>query len=270
MLVLFNRYKDSGSVYEALLVGKNVFNRNSGDIVVFKTYFEYLCSLAQDTKRDISERQGYLGQSEIVLALFSENVAIDANAVEIIKGSERILSNASTAIAAELDANYRHKLETNIKETDKAIKVLTDLIDTLEDITDQTKFENRLQQIGDVDDLVPKKNLVKRQEAEYNNLTKRCSVAVDVKMREFQHKRDIEYNTRAVDAYEKVYKFFKENDVVNYSQQTWKDFFAYDASRLFNETLVYYNQVYSYVLSKVDDKGRLAITKYAILAERAR
>lgn len=44
--------------------------------------------------------------------------------------------------------------------------------------------------------------------------------------------------------------------------------FAYDAGRLFNETLIFYNHVYSYIFNKLDDNGKLELTKYSIECER--
>ena len=44
--------------------------------------------------------------------------------------------------------------------------------------------------------------------------------------------------------------------------------FAFDAGRLFNETLIYYNHVYSFIFGKLDDDGKLALTRYSIECER--
>lgn len=43
---------------------------------------------------------------------------------------------------------------------------------------------------------------------------------------------------------------------------------SYDAGRLFNETLIFYNHVYSYIFNKLDDNGKLELTKYSIECER--
>lgn len=45
-------------------------------------------------------------------------------------------------------------------------------------------------------------------------------------------------------------------------------FTGYDAGRLFNETLIFYNHVYSYIFNKLDDNGKLELTKYSIECER--
>jgi hypothetical protein len=46
------------------------------------------------------------------------------------------------------------------------------------------------------------------------------------------------------------------------------ELFSYDASRLTNETLIYYNHVYNYILSKLNDEEKLTMTKLSIIAEK--
>ena len=42
----------------------------------------------------------------------------------------------------------------------------------------------------------------------------------------------------------------------------------FDASRLYNETLVYYNHVYNYILGQLSDEEKFTLTKYAVMSER--
>lgn len=44
----------------------------------------------------------------------------------------------------------------------------------------------------------------------------------------------------------------------------------FDASRLYNETLVYYNHVYNYILNELSDEEKFTLTKYAVMCERKR
>lgn len=76
-----------------------------------------------------------------------------------------------------------------------------------------------------------------------------------------------------IDAYNSAFTSFKNNE------SRYKDksqlfglvsttLFAYDAGRLFNETLIFYNHVYAYIFNKLDDNGKLELTKYSIECER--
>ena len=82
-----------------------------------------------------------------------------------------------------------------------------------------------------------------------------------------------ENNKKAVNAYNSAFTSFKNNE------SRYKDksqlfslvsttLFTYDAGRLFNETLIFYNHVYSYIFNKLDDNGKLELTKYSIECER--
>ena len=70
------------------------------------------------------------------------------------------------------------------------------------------------------------------------------------------------------EAYEKVFNMFKNNEVADSHKEVIKGLFSFDASRLYNETLVYYNHVYNYILNKLSDEDKFALTKYAILSEK--
>lgn len=96
---------------------------------------------------------------------------------------------------------------------------------------------------------------------------------ISAKMRQLEYKDNIDYNKKAVNAYNSAFTSFKNNE------SRYKDksqlfglvsttLFAYDAGRLFNETLIFYNHVYSYIFSKLDDNGKLELTRYSIECER--
>ena len=92
-------------------------------------------------------------------------------------------------------------------------------------------------------------------------------------MRELEYKKNVAYNKQAADSFAKAFNQFRNNES-KYKNQTQlfslvsTTLFAYDASRLFNETLIYYNHVYSYIFSKLDDDGKLALTRFSIECER--
>ena len=107
----------------------------------------------------------------------------------------------------------------------------------------------------------------------YDQLNKSCTDTISAKMRQLEYKDNIDYNKKAVNAYNSAFTSFKNNE------SRYKDksqlfglvsttLFAYDAGRLFNETLIFYNHVYSYIFSKLDDNGKLELTRYSIECER--
>ena len=92
-------------------------------------------------------------------------------------------------------------------------------------------------------------------------------------MREFEYLKNVDYNKKAVVAFESAFKKFRNDEATykNHSQLfslASSTLFAFDAAKLFNETLIYYNHVYSYIFSKLDEDGKLALTRFSIECER--
>lgn len=272
MMELFNQYKDSNHITEAILVGRNLFNRNPANKDIFLAYFDLLCSLAENLPL-LSERKNFAGQAGVALAFFSENANLDEAAVNDISAYERRLNDISQAIGEaerELEAQRVEQVTAHNRE---CIKKIYRLKDSLSGAASQEEFEGLLSELGAVDRDIDKDALTAEQAAHYDSLTKACTTTISEKMRELEYKANISYNKQAVDAYDKAFRQFQENES-KYKNHTQlfslvaESLFAFDASRLFNDTLIYYNHVYSYIFNKLDDDGKLAITRFSIDCER--
>lgn len=88
MLSLFEKYKNDGKITEALLVGRNLFNRNSGDEIIFSAYFEYLCTLAE-TLPSLADRINFAEQASLALAFYSENAELTSESVDTLSGQQQ-------------------------------------------------------------------------------------------------------------------------------------------------------------------------------------
>ena len=155
--------------------------------------------------------------------------------------------------------------------------ILRQILDTikqkLENAKTHAEFDKLLQEISAVDAEIDHDNLTSEQKTHYDQLNKSCTDTISAKMRQLEYKDNIDYNKKAVNAYNSAFTSFKNNE------SRYKDksqlfglvsttLFAYDAGRLFNETLIFYNHVYSYIFNKLDDNGKLELTKYSIECER--
>ena len=147
------------------------------------------------------------------------------------------------------------------------------LKDTLQSADTQESFDAILVKIGKIDSEIDKDALTEEQNNVYEALTKDHTELIGSKMRQLEYKKNIDYNKKAAEAFASAFERFRK-DEGKYKKQTQlftlasKTLFAYDASRLFNETLIYYNHVYSYIFSKLDDDGKFALTRYSIECER--
>lgn len=254
---LFNQYLEEGKVSEALLVGQNLFNRNIDNREVFDKYFALILSLIVD--ENVVDNERFIQQATAVLAYYAENAELTAEIIDDIKRKEKEIDNAK-----------KNFLKMKISENDEVLEVLVKLLKRLNTQNDKKKFEDTLNQIGQVDSLVKDEYLTENQKSLYDSMTSQCSQIVNKKMNEYNCQERVEYNLKAVQAYENVFNYFKGKTVVENHNEIIKSLFDFDASKLFNETLVYYNHVYNYVLSKLDDEEKFTVTKYAILSEKKR
>ena len=272
MLSLFENYKSEGKITEALLVGRNLFNRNPADEQIFSAYFAYLCTLAE-TLPSFADRSNFAEQANVVLAFYTENAILTSDTVEALSQHQKRIDEIYSEIEntkAERIKSERIAIESHNSD---CLKELYALKDTLQRATAQEEFDDVLSKVGKLDNDINKNVLTDEQSAVYDTLTKDITELISVKMHQLEHKKNIAYNKQAADAFASAFNKFR-NDESKYKNQTQlfslasTTLFAFDASQLFNETLIYYNHVYSYIFSKLDDDGKLALTRYSIECER--
>ena len=272
MLSLFEKYKNDGKITEALLVGRNLFNRNSGDEIIFSAYFEYLCTLAE-TLPSLADRINFAEQASVALAFYSENAELTSESVDALSGQQQridvILSEIESTKAKRV-ADERAEIEAHNSE---CLKKLYSLKDEINRATTQDEFDKILVKIRETDTTMDKDEFTDKQSSIYESLTREHTELISEKMHQLEHIKNIAYNKQAADEFASAFERFRkdENKYRNQSQLfllASTTLFAFDASRLFNETLIYYNHVYSYIFSKLDDDGKLALTRYSIECER--
>lgn len=272
MLQLFNDYKNSGRLSEALLVGRNAFNRDPSNADIFDAYYSYLCSLAESLP-SYDDRTRFAEQANVALAFFSENADLSESVVERIQTYQERIDTIYRALSDYQRETVESQQQQIAQQNSDALKQLYLLKDKLQGSTTQEEFDAALVEISKIDVNIIKENLSEEQRIAYDSLTKDHTDLISQKMRELEYKKNVVYNKKAADAFEKAFKSFRA-DEGKYKKQTQlfalvsSTLFAFDASRLFNETLIYYNHVYSYIFSRLDDDGKFALTRYSIECER--
>ena len=242
MKQLFYNYCNSNKVKQALLVGENIFKRNPENQETFESYFDYLLELVKVS--ELEDAKTLFQQAANVLTLFSENVDINENTVDLILNREQMV--------------YQND----------ALDLLEQLLDKIDKCSDEKEFNKFINDLGKIDKTINKESLSSTQERKYVYLTKKSSEIVSSKMKYFEKIKERDYNLKAIESYESVFNMFKNGKVINNHKEVLKGLFVYDASRLYNETLVYYNYVYNYVLGKLSDEDKFLMTKFAIMCER--
>ena len=272
MLELFNELKEQGKVTEAVLVGRNLFNKNPDNLEVFCNYMDLLLMLAENLPA-VEERKNFLNQASIALAFYEENAELTIAVIEGIKKYREKLSiivNNLYEIERIREVEKYKKIEN---ENTNKIKSLYSLKRKIMNVKSQNDFDEILKEISSIDSEINHDYLNEEQNQHYNQLNKECTECISEKMRELEYKKNISYNKRAVESFDLAFHKFKYNEG-EYRNQTKlfglvsNTLFAFDVSRLFNETLIYYNHVYSYIFSRLDDDGKFALTKFSIECER--
>lgn len=272
MLSLFEKYKKVGKITEALLVGRNLFNRNPGDEEIFSAYFAYLCTLAE-TLPSLEDRINFAEQANVALAFYSENANLTSEFIEALAKRQQRMD----IILSEIESMKEKRISVKRAEVEahnsECLKTLYSLKDTIWQANTQDEFDGVLIQIGKIDATMDKDAFTDEQSSIYESLTKDHTELISKKMHQMERTKNIAYNKRAADAFALAFERFRkdENKYKNQAQLfslASTTLFAFDASRLFNETLIYYNHVYSYIFSKLDDDGKLALTRYSIECER--
>lgn len=269
---MISKMKDfaaKGKFREALIIGQNLYARNSGDPEVFKAYTSVLESLmdAEDTS---DAKMRYFQQLSSALTVFSESVSMDDAMVRFVMYQEDRLGKMFDGIQQLRKQEEHEFVKKKVLANDDVLAKLPNAIAKVKKAVDKPSFDAMLQQIQQYDAEIDKAYLTDRQKTIYDSATQQCSKIVDVKLRAFQRAANAEYNEQALLAYERVFQLFKTGKVPNDHKDVISSLFGFDTSRLFNETLTYYNHVYAYVLSKLDDDGKFRLTKAAIRSETKR
>lgn len=264
---LFERLKKD-SIWEAQIVGKNIFCKNPGEEKRFNAYFSFCLNIAT-WPVEMETRTFFANEAELALNVFSEKCQMDESTLKGIQDSRSklvaVYSEINASIQAQSDEDARAADEAN----NKVLAELSKLKSEMNQVKSQYQFDEVLRKMSTYEDNLDKTILNQQQKVLYNSLTKDFSALVSQKMVEISHNADIQYNKDAAKSFKKAFELFKENeDKYKKSDSELyglvaKYLFAFDARRLFNECLVYYNHVYSYIFNKLDDDGKFRFTQFS-------
>lgn len=262
MLELFQKYLHDGRITEALLVGQNMVDKTINR-ECFEAYENLLIRLAEEAT-DPSMSLRYIEQAENTLARFAVNAQMDGDLVEFLIAKQHHLDTLHRSVRDGIDKKEAEALAAKRQYNSESLSLIERLADYLLALSDEAEFNKTLDQIKAIDAGIEKDSLTKDQGAIYDRLIKKCSDNVAIGMEKFEHSRNVDYNLRAVEAYETAFKLFYTGENENKHDEIIRSFFSFDSAKLFNETLTYYQYVYSFILSKLSDLEKFNFTKVAI------
>lgn len=268
MLELFNKYKKNNEISKAILIINNLFNKNPNNSEIFEEYFNLLYFLAENLP-NLAEKKDCINQLEVILSFYSENTELNEDVVSKIDILKQKIENVKKIIS-DIEEKEYSKLQKNIQlENRKILEKLFNMKEKILKTNDQKELEEKLLEISKLDEKIDKDLLTELQSQNYDNLTKLYGEIINKKMQEFEYKNNVSYNKSAIQDFEKAFTLFKDNEEKYRNKAQLyglvsKTLFIYEVSRLFNETLVYYNYVYNYIFNKLDDEGKINLTYFSI------
>ena len=270
MSELVERLKNNGNIFDAYLVMKNYLSKDMANKEVFKEYIDLAMEIVSYNIL-YEERLEYLQDANTALEMFSESVEMDEDSLILIKDTRSGINKAYTEIINS-QSEYNEKKKREIQEANnKLMKELNNLYSELVISKSQEGFDEILSKVSDIDSKVNKEELSSTQQKSYEKLTKSFSQAISSKNKELNKLSLIEYNKKAIRSLDEVFKIFTndEKKKMYKSESTLKNlmvskFFVYDTSKLFNESLVFYNHVYSLVFQAVDNNLKYKLTEWAV------
>lgn len=272
-MTLFEEKVASNEIWDAHAVIKNMYNRNVGDTELFQRYFNFACMVAA-WDIELDTRHYFLEEAGTALIVYAENTTMDAERLAAIKACRErldIIRGEVSDVRNALAQKYARETQAN---NNAVLKDLADLKGKLSRAGTQEAFDEVLLTLAERESLLAKEELTGDQKSLYDRMTKEYSALISDKLTKLAMASNAEYNRTAVKEFKYVLDAFQKNESLytGSSSQLYalvsSRLFTFDPARLFNETLIYYNHIYSYIFSKLDEDGKFRLTQISIDTEK--
>lgn len=255
-------YKED--VMKAQMIAKNLFCKEPSNIKIFNSYFSFCTGVvSKRTRITVEECQFFLAEAELALRIFSEKCEMNDTSLRAIENSNETLRK-KIGVINELVREQQNKLEVKAKEdNDKTFIQLCTEIGKLQNQYADTVAEK----IASLDGRINKELLSQEQIKTYHKYSDDLSQIVSKHLKQ----QNMDYNVQAVSSFKRVVDEFISDS--SYRKEKGRDrlfellkggLFNHSQDKLFPETLIYYNYIYSYIFSKLDHEGKKMMTECSI------
>lgn len=264
---------EKNDTLNAYIVAKNLFCRNLGDKESLISFLEIGLGLAS-LDIDIDERKNYLNEVSNSLAVFSENVDMSNDILLLLNSYEQKIKDVFVAISSAEQAFISRERGMHESKNTESLTKLGKLLEELKNCKTQNEFDNCMDEISQIESTIAKDFFTEDQLKTYETLTKLFSSTISKKMEDLNRNSLIDVNKKAIVEFKKAFdSFTKQKDKYSKSESNLKSLltttlFAYDSRDLLNESLVYYNHVYSMIFNEVNDDLKFKMTEWSINTDR--
>lgn len=266
---LYSYLTDNLQYTDAYIVIKNLLSRDPSNVELFKEFIDTSLKIAT-FNIVFEERKQYANEANSALALFSEKVDIDKDTLELIKETRKRINEVFIAICNEEQSHYNEQREYIHLNNNDLLNKLAEKSKQLQAVTVQEKFDTILAEVGNIEKDLDKTLFSDTQNKTYDILTKNFSQLISSKMEELNRNTLLGINKQAVACFKEVFESFSKdkgkykNNESNLKALMTSKFFAFDTSSLFNESLIYYNHIYSMIFQEVGDDLKYKLTEWAL------
>lgn len=272
MSELVKKLQEEGRFTDAYIVAKNALSKDIGNADLFQNFIDMALEIAM---YDIifDERKQYVSDANSALALFAENVDMSEAALAMIKQAKARVTETFLAVCQEEEVYFAQQAGSVREKNTELLNQLVDIYNRIKSAKDQSQFEKILSEVSQVEAQLAKEVFSADQQTSYEMLSKSFSQAISEKMEELNRNELLDYNKRAVSCFNDVLQAFKRDSGKYKNESNLKalmtsKFFVFDSSKLFNETLVFYNHVYSVVFQDVNDTLKFKLTEWALRTDK--
>lgn len=272
MSELVKKLQEEGRFIDAYIVAKNALSKDIGNADLFQNFIDMALEIAM---YDIifDERKQYVSDANSALALFAENVDMSEAALAMIKQAKARVTETFLAVCQEEEVYFAQQAGSVREKNTELLNQLVDIYNRIKSAKDQSQFEKILSEVSQVEAQLAKEVFSADQQTSYEMLSKSFSQAISEKMEELNRNELLDYNKRAVSCFNDVLQAFKRDSGKYKNESNLKalmtsKFFVFDSSKLFNETLVFYNHVYSVVFQDVNDTLKFKLTEWALRTDK--
>lgn len=274
MLDLLKKSVEEYDIDKAIVIGRNIVNRDPNDKEAVQCFLDFLFELA-NTLPVLDERKMFLNQGKMILSFVEENAQLDPEYLDwIISYSEKASEIEQKIVTAE-DEKINKIVSEIEMSNNKALMKIHELCDLLKSVTTQERFDELMKEFIEIDRGIEKDYLTKIDQKQYEQLSKLCSDTISERMQVIERNKNIDYNNEAISSYKAAYQGFCKSESTYKSNlpslmYMLKDkLFSYDTSRLFPETIIYYQEIYKHIFDRLPDEGKEMITRASINANKA-
>lgn len=253
---------------KALLLAKNSFCKESSIESNFKKYFDILLK-HENSASNTGVKLSLLEQADAALAIFCEKANLNEDVIKFIDECQKKLQERFKKLD-ELEKKQKEEdIASVVKFNEKILKELVKLKTTMSNVSSQSPFDYCLNKLAELDGSIDKDSLTEDQQNRYNELTSDFSKVVSGRVNYLNAIRERQYNSEALREIHTVYFRYK-NDEKRYKvfNEDTKDLvsrlFNFNSSRLTTEVQIFYNHVYSYIFSKLNDEEKFALTEMSL------